>query len=649
MIVLMRVIICLLFFIVVVSPVCSDEIDGKLFLKKGKDALNRGNYEEAIDSLSRAEEEFPLLGDYALLWLSDAYHETGRHKESLETIHNLINKYPHSQLIKTSRFREIEESEAISAANTGDLYRSFMKDYPHDTEIKYSYALWLKKTGYHDKARSFFKSIYIEAGPFSEKASCELQSADLSVEDLKKRASNLMKAYNFKKAESVYREALEKDAGRFRTEILDGLGLSLFRQKKYREAADVYEKTRNTYWQVRSLYRSGADEKSFNSALDKLRESGSKLTGQVLIWLARDYRRDGDIEKALKTFQTVREKYPSEAEDALWDMGWTYFRTGDYKKASDIFSKLYETYNEPQYLYWKARSLAEDKQDASEVYATLARQGKDFYSLMAALQIEAAQDLTGMVEREEFRQNSGMSGETVVRPAPNDRVEALIELAFFDEAKHELRYLSQRARSLADILYICLKYEELEEYKNLVRLAVNLPDREEFYQFRYPLAYRTIVEDISAKYRVDPYLVFSVAREESRFDPHAKSMAGALGLMQIMPETAKRLDRRLRTGARRTYDILDIRNNLHFGIYLLSDLMREFGSYPYALAAYNAGEHRVRNWLKQGDYKSADEFIEDIPYSETRAYVKRVLTSYFEYKRIFSQTGDFMEISLENL
>ena len=94
------------------------------------------------------------------------------------------------------------------------------------------------------------------------------------------------------------------------------------------------------------------------------------MTGKVLIWLARDYRRDGKTEKALETFQTVKEQYPSETEDALWGIGWTYFRARDYKKAADIFTNLYKTYHDTQYLYWKARSLAEDGHDASKVYET---------------------------------------------------------------------------------------------------------------------------------------------------------------------------------------------------------------------------------------------------------------------------------------
>ena len=96
-------------------------------------------------------------------------------------------------------------------------------------------------------------------------------------------------------------------------------------------------------------------------------------------------------------------------------------------------------------------------------------------------------------------------------------------------------------------------------------------------------------------------------------------------------------------------DLLDAKNNLHVGTYYLSNLLKEFGSYPYAIAAYNAGEDIVKKWIHRGGYKSADEFIEDIPYEETRNYVKRVLTSFFEYKRISSTGENIRGIPFENL
>src|SRR4030043_1666794 len=108
---------CLLIFILHCSTIHCEDIDGKAFFKQGREQLDSKKYEEAIKNLSAAEKEFPLLGDYALLWLSDAYHEIGDHKESLNIIHTLTSKYPASPLIKQSRIREIKEAEEVSEEN----------------------------------------------------------------------------------------------------------------------------------------------------------------------------------------------------------------------------------------------------------------------------------------------------------------------------------------------------------------------------------------------------------------------------------------------------------------------------------------------------------------------------------------------------
>jgi soluble lytic murein transglycosylase len=169
----------------------------------------------------------------------------------------------------------------------------------------------------------------------------------------------------------------------------------------------------------------------------------------------------------------------------------------------------------------------------------------------------------------------------------------------------------------------------------MVNLAIKLPYTEKLHHLLYPLAYWDSVKGFSIKYSIDPLLVLSVAREESRFDTKARSPAGALGLMQLMPRTAYRFSSKLKLGIHTTQQIYDTKNNLHIGIYYLSNLINEFGSYSHALAAYNAGEEAVGKWMQKGNYKSIDEFIEDIPYNETKNYVKRVITTFFEYKRAF--------------
>jgi soluble lytic murein transglycosylase len=645
----MKRFLCLILFITCCLPVYSKDINGKTYLKKGKNELESGKYEDAISSLSAAEKELPLLGDYAMSWLSDAYHETGKHKESLKTIRIFLDRYPLSPLRKKARIREIKEAEEVSEENIQQIYESYLKDYPDDMEMRFLYAQWLKKNSREDIAKSVFKDIYVNAGPFSGMAYSELSSSDISAKDLINRASNLMNARDFRGAESASRSAMVKDDGSLKNEILKDLGFSLFRQKKYCKAAEAFKEANNIYWQVRSLYRAGEKE-AFNSAFEELQKNGDKRAGSILVSIASDQRREGKIEEALKTYQNVIEQYPPKTEDALWGIGWTYFLTGEYKKAADIFTKLYVTYDDNRYLYWKARSLEADGEDAINIYHAVMEKGLNFYSIMSYIRTAGAMEKSHALETQKFSGIFTTQGKQfTVTPPQNDRIEALLDLGFHKEALLELIYVSNHLSSIEDLLYVCSKFQELGEYKYSVRLAVKVPYREEFHPFQYPLAYQDIVEALSERYNVDPLLVFSVAREESRFDPEARSMAGALGIMQVMPRTAYRLNDNLRLDVHGSQGILNVKNNLHFGIYLLSNLIKEFGSYSYALAAYNAGEESVRMWQQNGNHKSADEFIEDIPYQETRNYVKRVITTFFEYKRVSSTEDGMIKISIEKL
>jgi len=630
-------------FILQCSIVYCEEIDGKALLKKGKEELDGKKYEDAIKNLSEAENKFPLLGDYALLWLSEAYHETGNHAESLKTTRSLLKKYPDSPLRKKVRIKEIEEAEEVSEENLQQMFEFFIKEYPNDTEIKYAYAQWLKKTEKMDIAKSLFKEIYISANSFSGLASNELCPDDIRVEDLIKRASNLMELRDFRGAESDLRSALEKDNGTLQNEILKSLGLCLFKQKRYLEAAGIYEKVNEKFWRALSLYRAGNKE-ALDPAIEELIQTGDKRAGSILNAVASDKRRDGEIKDALKIHQEVLEKYPSETEDALWGIGWTYFLTGEYEKAIDVFTKLYEDYEYNKYLYWKARSLEVSGKDASDLYNKLKKKDRDFYSVLLYLKTErpSEQSNTKKINMPSRPFNSTSTSHDLTNRENNgvkkfDRVEALFEIGLSKEALSELISLSKIITSTEDILYLGSRFQDIGEYKYIVLLAERLPYKESLHHLFYPLAYWDSVETICQKYGIDPFLILSVMREESMFNPNAKSIAGAVGLMQLIPKTALWLDSNLQLGIKNTSQIFEIKNNISLGTYYLSILMKEFGSNAYVIAAYNAGEERVRKWSQKGNYKSIDEFIEDIPYYETRNYVKKVMTSYFGYKKFLEK------------
>lgn len=185
--------------------------------------------------------------------------------------------------------------------------------------------------------------------------------------------------------------------------------------------------------------------------------------------------------------------------------------------------------------------------------------------------------------------------------------------------------------------------------KTLQEMQVRIDDR-----FLYPFVYPELLLNVSRLYAVDPFLLLSIIREESRYNPEAISPAGARGLMQIMPYTAERLIRAttfnhqersqkilnsfwpqyLKNNSNHSQRLYDPELNIHLGALYFKRLLEQYKEIPLAIAAYNAGERAVDLWLKNG-YSSVDEFIEDIPYGETMNYVKRVLTTYDKYLRIY--------------
>ena len=134
---------------------------------------------------------------------------------------------------------------------------------------------------------------------------------------------------------------------------------------------------------------------------------------------------------------------------------------------------------------------------------------------------------------------------------------------------------------------------------------------------------------------VDPYLIAAIIREESQYDVKAVSRVGAIGLMQVMPATANNVAQRVGLPALGREDLFDQETNIRIGVRYVEQLLEQFsGNLVYTIASYNAGPLAVGGWIAQHRGQSQDEFVELIPYQETRQYVKRVLRSYREYVRL---------------
>lgn len=141
----------------------------------------------------------------------------------------------------------------------------------------------------------------------------------------------------------------------------------------------------------------------------------------------------------------------------------------------------------------------------------------------------------------------------------------------------------------------------------------------------YPIQYESIVTKYCAKYELNPYRVYSLIRVESKFNPYAKSSKGATGLMQITPSTGKYISKLIGDSYYNESKLLDPETNIKYGSFYFRKLLNDFdGNVNCAIAAYNGGEGNVRKWIKKDEngIKTLNE--KDIPFSETRSYIKRV-------------------------
>ena len=163
-------------------------------------------------------------------------------------------------------------------------------------------------------------------------------------------------------------------------------------------------------------------------------------------------------------------------------------------------------------------------------------------------------------------------------------------------------------------------------------------DIETFYKNRYPLVYKETVEKYCDLYGVDEYLVQAVIRSESFFNEKAVSKKGAIGLMQIMPETGAWVAEKLNLENFTTEDLFDPEKNIMIGVWYISFLSDKFkGNLDNVIAAYNAGPSNVSKWLLAEDTSSDGENLIDIPFGETKKYSEKVKLAYDMYLKIYNR------------
>ena len=293
--------------------------------------------------------------------------------------------------------------------------------------------------------------------------------------------------------------------------------------------------------------------------------------------------------------------------------------------------------------YWWARALQKagraqplsgDSPDPQQMLQNLAGQ-RHYYGFMAALALELPlQSL-----------QAGTPAPAPFDLASNAHAQRAIELFAIGEdlngrrewyraldsvSNDEKRQLGHLARDIGDL--------------SLAIRSANLAEAMDDLVLRFPIAHSSDFNSAAHKQDVAPALLRAVARQESAYQPTARSPVGARGLMQLMPATAKLVAKRARLPNRFATQLNDPKVNIQLGSYHIAWLIERFnGQLPLAIAAYNAGEHRVDRWIKDADRMPVDVWIETIPFRETRNYVKNVLAFTYVYNQLLESPAAILE------
>ncbi|HET7694522.1 MAG TPA: transglycosylase SLT domain-containing protein [Vicinamibacterales bacterium] len=387
----------------------------------------------------------------------------------------------------------------------------------------------------------------------------------------------------------------------------------------------------------------------------------SSWSSEALNNLGTHYIVTNQDDLAAQTFKDLFARFPSgpHAERAAWKYGWWAYTTRNYNETVRVFEAAAAAFPRsdyrPPWLYWSARArekLGQRQVAEARMRLVHADYLHSYYGRLAAARLAPLKASAAVDEGSIVPASVESARPAPASPAPptGTLIRHLLAAGLYDDGLNELRY-AQKAWGTSPAIEATIAW--IHHQKGDLRRAITLMRRAypqfltsggdavpaEILQVIFPLTYWDAIKRQAAVYELDPYVVAALIAQESTFDPNARSVANAWGLMQIVPSTGRRLATAL--GIRRfsTSMLTHGETNIRLGTLYFKRLVQQFGGTHYALASYNAGENRVVRWKAERPGMDEDEFIDDIPFPETQNYVKRILGTAEDYRRLYGD-GD---------
>ena len=655
---------------------------------QGLSYLNKGDFENAYFNFSNVSKNSAIY-EIALLRQGLCADELNDFETAIKKYRLFIEKYPESLFVQKVYYALAQNyfraKDYTKAEKTFNDIKRFFKDSEYKTASNY-YLGMINSQKISDKVKEIQKYNKNEDKALSD----EKSKYDKEILELKQKSKTYFAAYleeapegRFalecaKEIENLQAPLTQKEyylVGRayfknnYHTKAFQNLNKSYmssswgYLSEIYRYQGN-YKKSRDIFEHNYALYSKNIEDKELQNFLQNYalsypvgvkagwynllsiaQKSGAKQQDFILYKLTK--LESNDIKKQL--YEKIYKDFPKGqyASDALANLFWDAYLAQDYHKAFSlglIHIREYQgTIAAPKVLFWMGK-LAEKQGNLTEAKGfyqrILENYPDDYYAFRASKHLSYNRN-TGWKTKSSHRlpEKTGITKLPFKHTGISDDNISLINIILKLNDYKLLTEIDKENKTLQSwINYREGKYSiSVLQARDAISEMDKKPDfSDSIYKLAYPLHYQETINERAKEYRLDPYLVTALIREESYFNPEAGSSAGARGLMQLMPSTAYYIANRNGIGYTGSKALLNPEKNIELGCaYLDYAKERLYENDLFAVASYNGGPDAVRSWKKNLTYKNFDEFIESIPYPETRDYVKKVYRSYWVYINIY--------------
>jgi len=648
---------------------------------------------KAIDPLSRAKPHAGDIGDYVAYYLAASYLQSGRTPEAVAALSAFDENFPQSLLARDAHV--LYANALLTDNRPKDAIALLEKNRePMRSDLELALGRAYAAAGDPAKAVSVLRHLFYSLPLSAEAAAAQSELQKLaSTPDIspptfaerKTRADLLAHAKKFPEAADAYRDLLRDAAPADKPVLQLALAEALHHSGHDRDAKQLLDTVQITspeiaaerLYDLGEMQRAANDDDAFLRTVAEIRQPAptSPWLEQALLYVGNIYLLRHDYDKAIEAYREIEQRFPSgpRAPYSHWKAAWLSLRQGRTADAKILFEQqiaLYPDSNEvPAALYWRARLAEEDGDSAmaSAFYRKITDRFRNYYygplARERASKLKLASDPV-----DKSPPNNDRTNNDPPRYAILDRVPPLSTAPITDAAAPEDNLRVQKAKllengGLLDFAVRELKAAAEEEkgswlpaetarmYIDVGRydIAVETLKRavpsyfavdvsalpRSYWEALFPRAYWTDLKRFSSANALDPYMVASLIRQESEFNPNAVSNKNALGLMQLLPRVGQGVAKQEKLKHFSAQLLFTPAINLQLGTRYFRSMVDQFGGFEYALAAYNAGDDRVKDWQAAGKYRDIQEFVESIPFTETREYVQAIMRNANVYRQLY--------------